>query len=140
MYVYIYIYYIKFIFKLGIFGIYSLCAGAFLQDIMASQNMFSLCKYLWLLILKWIGKQRTGQMHGFTEDLLWNRLSTMTWRRAIGRWKIGVEQLHCIYFYLNTTGQCDCWHVLHWRFKCCLLILTPKLQSNDYTVQKTAVI
>lgn len=58
-YVYVCIYTtIKFIFTLGVVGMYSLCVGISSQDILASKNMLS----LWVLDFKGVEKGRADQM------------------------------------------------------------------------------
>lgn len=124
-------------FELGIFGMYSLCIGVSLYSILASQNVLCLWKYVWFLNFKGIGSGRAAQMHRITEDLLWNSLSTTTRERAIGRWKLALEQLRYILLPEHHGTIRLLTHVLHWYFKCCPLIVFPKVQSNDCPVQKT---
>lgn len=88
---------------------------------LASQIMLCLWKDLWFLGFKGIENGRVTWMHSITEDLLWNSFVLSQFVVAIGRWKHALEQLHFVYFYLNTTGQYD-----HWLM-CCTDILSVVL-------------
>lgn len=97
--------YILFIFELGLL-IHFVLEFPY-KGILISPNIFCLWNYYDSWTLKELKEQ--PQMHSIIKDLLWRNLPTTSQERAIGGWKLAMEQSHFIYFYLNIIGWHEFW-------------------------------